>query len=145
MTQGFLRDTNVLSEWMRTAPANEVLAWFASHAPDAMYTSSITQAEILTGIALLPEGKRRNTLAQTAQAMFTQDFAGNRVLSFDRAAAKHCALVVASRTRLGRPISTEDAQIAAIALASGLLLLTRNTKDFSDIPGLHQVNPWQSH
>ena len=145
MSQGFVLDTNVLSELMRTAPAAEVLAWFASHAPDAMYTSSITQAEILTGIALLPEGKRRNTLAQTAQAMFTQDFAGNRVLVFDRAAAEHCALVVASRTRLGRPISTEDAQIAAIALAAGLPLLTRNTKDFADIAGLNQINPWQSH
>ena len=104
-----------------------------------MYTSSITQAEILTGIALLPDGKRRDTLAQTAQAMFAQDFASDRVLSFDRVAAEHYALVVASRTQQGRPISTEDAQIAAIALAAGLPLLTRNTKDFSDIPGLRQA------
>lgn len=145
MSQGFMLDTNVLSELMRTAPAADVLAWFASHAPGPVYTSSITQAEILTGIALLPDGKRRDTLAQTAQAMFTQDFAGDRVLSFDRVAAEHYALVVASRTQQGRPISTEDAQIAAIALAAGLPLLTRNTKDFAGIPGLRQVNPWQPH
>ena len=145
MSQGFMLDTNVLSELMRTAPADEVLAWFAKNAPGPVYTSSITQAEILTGIALLPDGKRRDTLAHTAQAMFTQDFAGDRVLTFDRVAAEHYALIVASRTRMGRPISTEDAQIAAIALAAGLPLLTRNTKDFSDIPGLRQVNPWQPH
>lgn len=145
MSWRFMLDTNVLSELMRSTPAPEVLAWFANQSPGPVYTSSITQAEILTGIALLPNGKRRDTLAHTAQAMFTQDFAGDRVLNFDRVAAEHYALVVAHRTHLGRPISTEDAQIAAIALAAGLPLLTRNAKDFSDIPGLHQVNPWQSH
>ena len=145
MSQGFMLDTNVLSELMRTAPSAEVLAWFAKNAPGPVYTSSITQAEILTGIALLPDGKRRDTLAQTAQAMFAQDFAGDRVLNFDRVAAEHYALVVASRMRLGRPISTEDAQIAAIALAAGLPLLPRNTKDFSDISGLCQVKPTQPH
>jgi len=144
MSQGFLLDTNVLSELMRPAPAPEVLAWFAHRAASAMYTSGITQAEVLTGIALLPAGQRRDALARVAQAMFAEDFAG-RILNFDSAAAEHCALIVASRTRLGRPISTEDAQIAALALAAGLTLVTRNGKDFAAIDGLVQVNPWQAH
>jgi predicted nucleic acid-binding protein len=63
---------------------------------------------------------------------------------FDKAAAKNYALVVATRTRQGQPISTEDAQIAAIALAAGLPLATRNTKDFESIDGLTLVDPWQS-
>lgn len=142
MSQGFMLDTNVLSELMRTAPADEVLAWFAKNAPGPVYTSSITQAEILTGIALLPNGKRRAALAQTAQAMFTQDFAGDRILNFDSVAAEHYALIVSHRTQLGRTISTEDAQIAAIALAAGVSLLTRNTKDFAYIDGLIVINPW---
>ncbi len=145
MSQGFLLDTNVLSELMRAEPAAQVLAWFAGHGARPVYTSSITQAEILTGIALLPDGKRRDALTHTAQAMFSEDFAGARILNFDSAAAEHYALIVASRTRRGRPISTEDAQIAAIALATGLPLLTRNTPDFADISGLTQVNPWQPH
>ena len=143
MSPGFLLDTNLLSELMRLAPAPEVLAWFASPAA-AMYTSSISQAEILTGIALLPAGQRRNALAQAAQTMFAEDFAG-RILHFESAAAEHYALIVAARTALGHPISTEDAQIAAIALVAGLTLVTRNTKDFAQIAGLTQLNPWQPH
>lgn len=94
-------------------PDADVLNWFAQNTRAAMHISSITQAEILTGIALLPAGKRRTALAAAAEQMFEQDFAG-QCLVFDAAA----------RVRQGQPISTEDAQIAAIALASGLSVLT---------------------
>jgi predicted nucleic acid-binding protein len=57
-------------------------------------------------------------------------------------AAAEYARIVAIRTRAGRPISVEDAQIAAIARAGGLTLATRNTKDFSDIDELPLVDPW---
>jgi hypothetical protein len=43
----------------------------------------------------------------------------------------------------GSPISTEDAQIAAIALANQLTLVTRNTKDFQGIADIQVINPWQ--
>ena len=76
-----------------------------------------------------------------AEQMFEQDFAG-RCLAFDTAAAKHLALIVATRIRQGQPISTEDAQIAATALAAGLTVATRNTKDFENIDGLTLANPW---
>jgi predicted nucleic acid-binding protein len=140
----FLIDTHVFAELMRKAPATEVVAWFAARQSSLVYTTSISQAEILTGIALLPEGKRRDGLAQAAQALFEQDLAG-RCLDFDSAAAKQYALVVSQRLRNGRSISTEDAQIAAIALATGYPVVTRNVKDFLNIDGLSVVNPWQSH
>lgn len=143
MSTRHLLDTNVLSELMRPAPAAPVLAWFAQQRTDTMHTSSVTQAEILTGIARLPAGRRRDALAEAAQAMFAEDFAG-RIVPFDSAAAEHYALLVARRTAQGRPISTEDAQIAAIALASGTTLVTRNTRDFSGIDGLVQADPWQA-
>ncbi|WP_309681717.1 type II toxin-antitoxin system VapC family toxin [Polaromonas sp.] len=143
MSRGFLLDTNVLSELMREHPAAAVLDWFAQNTHAAMHTSTITQAEILTGIALLPAGKRRTALAVTAEQMFEQDFAGH-CLAFDAAAAKNYAVLVADRTRQGQPISTEDAQIAAIALAAGLSVVTRNTKDFENIDGLTLANPWQA-
>ncbi len=143
MSRGFLLDTNVLSELMREHPAAAVLDWFAQNTHVAMHTSTITQAEILTGIALLPAGKRRTALAVTAEQMFEQDFAGH-CLAFDAAAAKNYAVLVADRTRQGQPISTEDAQIAAIALAAGLSVVTRNTKDFENIDGLTLANPWQA-
>ena len=143
MSNGFLLDTNVLSELMRSQPAAPVLGWFAQNAQSAMHTSAVTQAEILTGIALLPVGQRRTALAMSAEQMFEQDFA-DRCLAFDAAAAKHYAVLVAARTRHGQPISTEDAQIAAIALAAGLTVATRNTKDFETIEGLMLANPWSA-
>ena len=143
MSSRFLLDTNVLSELMRERPAAAVVEWFALHTQAAIYTSAITQAEILTGIALLPTGKRRTALAVAAEQMFEQDFAEN-CLAFDVAAAKNYAVLVAGRTRQGQPISTEDAQIAAIALAAGLVVATRNTKDFENMDRLMLANPWQA-
>ena len=142
MSNGFLLDTSLLTELMRDKPAATVLDWFSQNTHEAMHTSAVTQAEILTGIALLPAGKRRTALAMAADQMFEQDFAGH-CLAFDAAAAKYYALVVASRTRQGQPISTEDAQIAAIALASALTVATRNIADYENIDGLALVNPWQ--
>ena len=143
MSPGFLLDTNVLSELMRAHPDAGVLNWFAQNAQAIMSTSTVNQAEILTGIALLPTGKRRTALAVAAEQMFEQDFAGH-CLAFDAAAAKNYALIVATRTRRGQAISTEDAQIAAIALAAGLTVATRNIKDFENIDGLALADPWQS-
>jgi predicted nucleic acid-binding protein len=143
MNIGFLLDTNVLSELMRSHPAQSVKNWFANHVQSTMYTSAITQAEILTGIALLPFGKRRTELAIAAEQMFEQEFY-NHCLDFDGASAKHYAVLVAARCQQGLPISTEDAQIASIALTAGLSLVTRNTKDFGRIEGLNVVNPWHA-
>ena len=63
MSSDFLLDTNVLSELMRAHPAASVLDWLDKNIVATMYTSTVTQAEILTGIALLPEGKGRAALA----------------------------------------------------------------------------------
>lgn len=73
--------------------------------------------------------------------MFNEDFAG-RCLPFDEDAARHYARIVSARTHAGRPISVEDAQIAAIALVRRMPLATRNTSDFDLIDGLAVVNPW---
>jgi predicted nucleic acid-binding protein len=140
---GLLLDTNVLSELMRPEPDARVMAWFARQAAATFHTSAITRAEILLGIALLPAGKRRDSLALAAEQMFAEDFAGS-CLPFDSAAAAEYALIVAARTRAGKPISTEDAQIAAIALVRQLALVTRNIKDFENIEGLILEDPWQA-
>lgn len=138
-----LLDTNVLSELMRAAPDPRVLAWFDDAPGMQVYTSAITRAEIFTGIALLPEGKRRDQLTQSAKQMFAEEFSGG-CYPFDDAAAMQYASVLAQRQAAGHPISTEDGQIAAIALAVELPLVTRNTKDFVCIRGLMLVNPWQA-
>ena len=144
MTSGFLLDTNVLSELMRENPASAVMSWLDSQSESSLYTSTVTQAEILAGIAVLPAGKLRDALATGADLLFQQDF-GGRCLGFCSPAAEQYALVRAQRQLAGRPISTEDALIAAIALAAQLQLVTRNIKDFEGIDGLMVLNPWHAH
>jgi len=135
-----LLDTNVLSELMRPQPNPAVVAWVNAQSSVA-WVNAITQAEISLGIALLPDGKRRDALAAAARQMFEEDFAA-RCLPFDSVAAEHFARLVAERRSIGRPITTQDAQIAAIALANDMPLATRNTDDFKAIPGLALVDPW---
>ena len=137
-----LLDTNVVSELMRAAPDGRVLVWFSRQQAAAFQISAVTRAELLLGIALLPQGKRRASLATAAERMFIEDFGGH-CLPFEASAAKEYAVLVAARVRAGQPISTEDGQIAAIALANRLALATRNSKDFSAILGLTVLDPWQ--
>jgi len=65
-----------------------------------------------------------------------------RCLAFDESAASRYAALVAARVRAGRPISVEDAQIAAMALTAGFVLATRNAGDFEEIDGLTVADPW---
>jgi predicted nucleic acid-binding protein len=136
-----LLDTNVLSEFMRPRPSASVVSWLDEQPAGEVYTSAISRAEIELGLMLMPPGQRQEALSQAARAMFDEDFAG-RCLPFDGDAARHYARIVSARTRAGRPISVEDAQIAAIALAHRMPLATRNTTDFELIDGLEVVNPW---
>ena len=76
MTLGFLLDTNVLSELMRENPTSEVMVWLDAKPENSLYTSAVTQAEVLAGIAVLPTGKRRNALARSAEQLFQIDFIG---------------------------------------------------------------------
>ena len=135
-------DTNVLSELMRSQPAAPVFAWVSAQPRATLYTTSVSKAEVLFGIAVLPEGRRRLALAAAAEAMFADDFEG-RVLPFDEAAAVHYAEIVAARRREGRPIAAFDAQIAATARVAGAGIATRDTGDFAGC-GLTLVNPWQA-
>lgn len=134
-------DTNVLSELMRAAPADAVMRWVRARSATSLYTTSITQAEILYGVRLLPAGKRRNAIESAADAMFREDFAG-RVLPFAGDAARSYARIAAERRRVGKPISQADAQIAAIADAAGGKLATRNVADFTHC-GIDVVDPWR--
>lgn len=137
-----LLDTNVVSELMRQAPEPKVLKWLDEQPAADVWLSAVTVGEIRLGIALLPDGKRKERLAGLAEAMVQEDFS-DRCLAYDMLAATEYATIVATRTRLGRPISVEDAQIAAIARSAGLTLATRNTRDFAGIDDLALVNPWK--
>ena len=135
-----LLDTNVLSELLRAGPDPAVQAWVAAQPADSLCVSAVTQAEMLLGARLLPDGRRRRALEAALQAMFDEDFA-ERILPFDSAAVPAYVDVVSARRAAGRPISQFDAQIAAIAAYHRTRLATRNVGDF-DQCGLSVVNPW---
>ncbi len=137
-----LLDTNVISEAMRPSPNPDVIHWLDAQPARDVWISAITIAEIRLGIMRLPQGKRRDVLSDLAEKMFREDFA-NLCLPFDCDAARQYAHIVSQRNKQGRPVSVEDAQIAAIAIVGGLVLATRNTGDFYDIKGLALLNPWE--
>lgn len=138
----FLIDTNVISELMRATPASSVLNWFSTQDPSTLYLSAVTEAELRTGIAILPAGQRREGLRAALDATISQDFEG-RILPFDTDAAKTYADIASMRRAAGRPIAEADCQIAAIARAAGAVVATRNLRDFEGC-GLNLVNPWGS-
>jgi predicted nucleic acid-binding protein len=136
-----LLDTNVLSELLRPVPEPGVLGWLARQPAMSIYTTTVTQAEILLGVAVMPAGKRRTQLAAAVASIFAEDFA-ERVLPFDGDAAIAFADIVAERRARGSPISQFDAMIAALARSRGARLATRNVRDFAHC-GIDIVNPWK--
>lgn len=134
-------DTNVIAELMRPRPEPKVLAWADHLDPAAVGITTMNEAEILHGIARLPEGRRQEALRESWDALLLDMFR-DRVWSFDREGARWYGELLRQRERLGRPMATADAVIAAITLARGAQLATRNDADFSGI-GIDLINPWR--
>jgi toxin FitB len=96
-------DTNVLSEAMKPAPAPAVAQWMRRERGRGLFTTAVSEAEIIDGIAILPDGRRKRDLGAAAQDILVL-FAG-RILPFDSLAAREFAAIVAERRRIGRPIN----------------------------------------
>jgi predicted nucleic acid-binding protein len=133
-------DTNVISELMRPQPDPTVIAWVSAQARDTLYTTSMNEAELLQGVAALPEGKRRTGLAAAVKAVLAEEFDG-RVLPFGGLAARRYAEIVTLRRLAGQPIESFDALIAATASIAGAAVATRDIGGFSGC-GLTLINPW---
>ena len=132
-------DTNVVSEAMKPEPDPAVRDWLDEQAAETLYISSVTVAELLFGIGALPDGRRKQKLAATLDAMLPL-FEG-RILAFDTDAARHYAdLAVAARTA-GKGFPTPDGYIAATAAAHGFTVATRDASAF-DAAGVPLIDPW---
>ena len=133
-------DTNVISELVRKAPDLGVVAWLDSlDASDVMLTA-VTAAELLYGVARLPDGRRGRELRAQVDGLLAEEF-GDRVLPFDVLAATHYADIVADRERVGLRISMADGQVAAICRNWNGGLATRSISDFVGT-GIELINPW---
>jgi toxin FitB len=133
-------DTNVLSALMRTSPETAVVAWLDGQNAESIWLTSITLFETRLGLALLPSGRRRQTLEDAFTRLLIEDLE-NRVLDFDSAAANEAASLAAARQKIGRPVDMRDTQIAGIALARRATLATQNVRHFADLK-ISVVNPW---
>ena len=134
-----LLDTNVLSETMKAQPNQRILDWFDSQTSQTLFISSITIAEILFGVGVMPDGKRKRQVAaisESALAIFE-----NRVLPFDLNAARcHARMAIAARLS-GKGFPAADGYIAAIAVAQGFAVATRDSSAFV-AAGLTVIDPW---
>jgi hypothetical protein len=109
-------------------------------ATETLHLSTITVAELLFGIAILPNGRRKSTLEDNLRRLVLPIFEG-RIMSFDAAAAEAYAQLRARGRAAGRAIETVDGYIAAIALANGMTVATRDTGPFA-AAGLPVIDPW---
>ena len=138
----FILDTNILSALMAPEQAPQVTAWVSDQPRSTLFTTAISHAEILAGIAVMPDGRKRDALRAAAGSMFEEEFQG-RVLPFDSHAAEAYAEILAARRQAGRPIGPLDNLIAAIAASRKAAVVTRDLRGFEGC-GLTLVNPWEA-
>jgi hypothetical protein len=133
-------DTNVVSELVRLTRPPGFERWFGAQDAENLYFTAVGEAEVRFGLATLPEGRRRTELVTAMESILEGEFR-DRILPFDRSAARAYADIGAERRSAGRPIGVADCQIAAIARSRGAALATRNTRDFEGC-GLVVIDPW---
>jgi toxin FitB len=133
-------DTNVVSEFMVSPPAQSVLEWLNAQDAVNLYLTTVSIAEISFGLRVMPDGQRRRLLSDRFEQFLVAAFA-SRILSFDEDAARAYGEIRGHRRELGRPMSAFDGQIAAIARTRGFAVATRNIRDFADC-GLEVINPF---
>lgn len=135
-------DTNVVSEPMRRNANPAVQTWLDQQVAETLYLTSTSLSELLVGIEILPNSKRKKGLAAALSELLVMLF-GGRILAFDqRAAMAYAPLIARGRSR-GQIISVADGQIAAIASVHGFSVATRDTAPFVGA-GIPVINPWES-
>lgn len=137
----YLLDTNVISELQNAKGDDLVKMRFRRLDAETLFVSAVVVGELQKGIRRLPDGRKKHDLESWFND-FTLEY-NNRILPFDVDTAQIWGDLVAKFEREGRPISFADGQIAATAIQHGLVLITRNTKDFKNT-GTRLWNIWET-
>ena len=136
-----LLDTNVVSEMVKDSPNLLCKTWVDTYPRKSLYFSAPGEAELCFGIENKPMGKPRDTLDFKTK-MTLQKLFNHRILPFDSKAALEYGNIKFTRQKIGKPVNNAiDLQMAAIARAYNLAIVTRNVKDFEHV-GLKIINPW---
>ena len=136
---GYLLDTNVVSELTRDVPEPRVVGFLAGR--HDVWVSSVLVHEVEYGVRLLPQGSRRSQLS-AMQAGILSAYA-HRILPLDKEGAEWAAEFRANARRSGDTVDMGDALVAGIARANALTVATRNVGDFERL-GVEVVNPWEA-
>ncbi|TQX86024.1 MULTISPECIES: type II toxin-antitoxin system VapC family toxin [Rhizobium] len=137
-----LLDTNVISEPLKSQPDPRVAAWIDTQAVETLYVAAISLAELRYGIAVHPDGKKKQAAQEKLDRLMLPLFRG-RIMPFDEAAAQAYAELRAAAAKKGKAIGDSDGYIAATAKANGLMIATRDTSPF-EAAGLTVINPWEA-
>lgn len=135
----YLLDTCVLSELVKPTPEPKVVAWVNAQADDTLFVSAITLAELLKGIAKLQDSQRKTALTEWVNKI--QEEMADRILPFESSTADYWANMCATAEKAGTALSAFDSLIAATAMEHGLVIVTRNVRDFESAPVM-LINPW---
>jgi predicted nucleic acid-binding protein len=137
---GFLVDTNVISEILRLAPDPNVAAWSQKQPKRLLFLSVISMGELRKGITILPRSVRRTQLERSIEEQVPLWFQ-DRILPVTQAIAERWGELDGRQQLAGHPLNPPDGMIAATALEHSLTVATRNAKHFADL-GVTLINPW---
>lgn len=137
----FLLDTNVPSELTKPRSDERVERWLEQAKDEQLYLSVISLGEIFKGLAVLPQGKRRTDIETWIEGTLRSWFAG-RILPVTESIAERWGTLSGARQLSGTLLTVADGLIAATALEHGLMLVTRNVRDFAGL-GIPILNPWE--
>jgi predicted nucleic acid-binding protein len=139
----YLLDTNVVSELVRPNPDANVIAWVRAGEETSYYLSVLTFGEIRRGIERLPQGPRRERLRLWLEVDLTDRFKG-RILDIDRRVAEIWGIIMARGAAASVQLPSIDTLIAATAERHGMVVATRNLRDFA-FAAVAAVSPWDAY
>jgi predicted nucleic acid-binding protein len=140
--KGFLLDTNIPSEMTRPSPQPSVSGWLDEADDEELYFSVVSLREILKGVTLLSESRRRSQLRQWIDEILRPWFEG-RILPVSQPIAERWGVLAGQCQLKGTPLNMADGFLAATALEHDLTIVTRNVKDFAGL-GVTIFNPWDA-
>ncbi len=127
MNRIYLLDTNIVSEFSKERPNQNVIALYEAR-KKMCAISAITWQELIYGVSKMPEGKRKDSISA-----FTEDLKNNfEIIPYDVFSANICGQLLETCAKCGKTLPYCDTQIAATAIANGMVLVTRNVSDFAE-------------